>query len=149
MANLYPTFEVPSEIGIKTEKTVGYKPSVFFNYTEGDFAEGPNGGMSVKATGEEAWIQWCMQACMTQRGAFSAYDKNLYGVDYERILKETDVSLQYSLLVKEITESIMSDEYKGTKLVNNFNFEKIADGLSISFDITGIDGAVQKIRFTV
>ena len=43
----------------------------------------------------------------------------------------------------------MSDEYKGTKLVNNFNFEKIADGLSISFDITGIDGAVQKIRFTV
>lgn len=148
MAELFPTFSVPSEIGYEEEKTVGYKPSVFFDYSKGDFAQGPNGDMSILATGEEAWVQWCIKACTTQRGAFPAYDES-YGVDYENILRESDEKLQYALLEKEITESIMSDEYKRTKLVNNFSFEKVVDGLLISVDITGIDGTSQSIRFTV
>jgi len=135
--SLYPTFDVPSEMTATMGATQQYKQSIAFDYEKGDFVTN-TAGQTVKSSKRDAWIQWCIKICQTQKSAYLAYSSSL-GVEIEETV-HTDQKREEALLEKSITEALMNDQYKRTNSVRNFVFTRQGDGIIVEVDVFGIDG---------
>lgn len=130
---LFPVFDVPDITEVQTDKPEGYSPSAYFDFEIGDFKR--DGAYKVAAaTGQEAYIQWCLKVVMTERDSYLAYSSNI-GVECEAALAEADRAAVESALEKTITEALMVNTI--TEYVRNFQFKWSADALDISMDIKG------------
>lgn len=143
MASIFPADYTKDTIGFDAKKLntpVGYKPAPKFDSISGDFVRnGQNAG--IKATGVEAWQQWCEKCFSTQRGAYRAYSTD-FGIDIIRALNSKTRAEAEMILRKEITEAAMADDYKRTKTVELIAFNWFdADSLEVYIVLVGIDGA--------
>lgn len=120
------------------EEGAGYKPSIFFDFENGDFVRGHDGKLK-EASGYEAWVQWCQKTIMTQRYSHEAYSSDI-GVDYESILVSESREEAESILQREIEEALMADPAGRTLYVGNITFEWEADACYVTAEIQGIDG---------
>ena len=133
MPNLYPTIELPTLISPQTSQPKKYYPAPNFDFETGDFLF-DGSGKFVMADGHEAFEQWVLKACMTERGTRLAYSDD-YGVELEDAVKFTDAGAVRSSIVRTITETILANPC--AEYVKNFSFETNGDEVKISFDVKG------------
>lgn len=133
MAN--PAFDMPKFIeNNKKLDEMKYRPSYYFDFEKGEFKTDAAGHVE-KASGREAYIQWCMKVCMTERNTFLAYS-NKIGVEMENAMQEADLGGVISAIERTITEALMVN--KKTERVSNFQFiEGGPDVLYVYFEIWG------------
>lgn len=113
MENLFPSGyedEVITEDEIAEEKAIGYKPSVKFDFSTGDF---PRDGRfrTIPVPGVEEAKQWCMKEVMTERFKHLAYSTDR-GIDLDSVFFAETRDMAESILIREITEALTSDPYE-------------------------------------
>lgn len=139
---LFPVFDVP-EIERQTQTKIRhYKPSVFFDFENGDFRRDGAYRMTP-STGKEAYIQWCRKVVMTERDACMAYSTDI-GIEGETALAENDRVAVESALEKTITETLMVNTH--TEYVRGFEFSWSADELQITFTVKGKEWEQTTVR---
>ena len=139
---LFPVFEVPELVTETQNQNRSYKPSVFFDFENGDFTRDGAYRMTV-ATGKEAYMQWCRKTVTTERDAFLAYSTDI-GIEGESALAEGDRAAVESALEKTITEALMVNTH--TEYVRNFEFVWKGDELHMSFTIKGKEWEETSVR---
>lgn len=134
--SIYPTFDLPA-VAIDTEnaKRKSYKQSLYFDYEKGDIvldaAHRP-----VYAEGREAFCQWCLKQCVTERGTRLAYSDKIGVEIMSAIQNESDIKAVESTIQRTITEALLVNQE--TEYVRNFQFEwNGADSLRVTFTVKG------------
>lgn len=134
--SLYPTFNLPGVAAdAERAKKKSYKQSFFFDYATGDFLrDGAN--RLVLAEGREAFCQWCLKQCATERGTKLAYSDKI-GVEIGKAVREeSDVKAIESAIQRTLMEALMVNPE--TEYVKNFRFAwDGADSLLVSFVVKG------------
>ena len=134
MPNLYPTFNLPkinSPFRTKEEET--YRLAPLFDFEKGDFVI-DGAGRLVMATGREAFAQWCIKVCCTERYSRLAYTDKI-GVEIEAAIKESDPQAVQSAITKTITDALMINP--ATEYVRDFQFKWDGDHLYVTFLVKG------------
>lgn len=121
MPNLYPTFNLPTIAtpNIEPDREI-YKPAPMFDYDSGDFVrDGAN--RLVMASGREAYMEWCLKQCATERDTKLAYSDKI-GVELTAAVKDSagDPQAVQSAIERTITEALMV--HPATEYVRNFEF---------------------------
>jgi len=140
--NLFPVFDVP-EINVPTvpAEEQKYKPSVYFDYTVGDFKRDGTNKMVV-ADGKEAWKQWCMKTVLTERLSCLSYSSDI-GTELEDALKQANREAAESSIERTVTEALMINPQ--TEYVRGFEFKWTNDGLYCGFTVKGKEWEEQHI----
>lgn len=149
MADLFPVFDVPSEIADVTEEAESgkYYPGPLWDFETGDFImDGAH--RSIYGSGYDAWVLWCTKTIMTQRWAHLAYS-SAYGVESEEAFAESDREAVEASFELSITEALLADPYGRTTAVRDFEFSWVGDELSISCVAVGTDGNTADIEANV
>ena len=130
---LFPVFDVPEIETPAAGSERRYRPSVFFDYEEGDFRRNGTGNM-VPSTGQEAFIHWCLKVCMTERFTRLSYSTDI-GTEMIGALSQADREAVESAIERTITEALMVNPK--TEYVRGFTYEYDADDLRVSFIVKG------------
>lgn len=139
---LFPVFDVPEIPTSTPSEGQKCKPSVYFDYTLGDFKrDGAN--KMVVAEGREAWRQWCIKTVQTERLACLSYSSDT-GVELYDALKQADEEAVESALERTITEALMVNPR--TEYVRGFEFTWDSDGLHCGFIVKGKEWEEQRIN---
>ena len=134
MPNLYPTFNLPTiSKPLRTKEEDFYKPAPLFDFEKGDFVL-DGAGRLVMATGKEAYIQWCIKACITERYTKMAYSDK-YGVEIAAAIKEPDRQAVQSAIIKTITEALMV--HPATEYVRQFQVRWDSEHVYVTFLVKG------------
>lgn len=134
--SLYPTFNLPAVVADRERsKKKSYKQSFFFDYTTGDFLRyGAN--RLVLAEGREAFCQWCLKQCVTERDTKLAYSDKIGVEIVKAVQEESDIRAIESAIQRTITEALMVNPE--TEYVKNFRFSwNGTDSLLVSFVVKG------------
>lgn len=129
---LFPVFDLP-EIPDNPEYDERYKQSVYFDFETGDFLLDGAGKM-IEATGREAYIQWCLKTCSTERGSCLAYSDDI-GTEFEEMDDIPDTESRESFIELTITEALMV--HPATEYVRDFEFTHTGDETRVSFIVKG------------
>jgi len=135
MANLLPTFELPTPIAPTSQTELKYRPSPYFDFEVGDFVLDNRGRMTF-ADGQEAFAQWCLKACMVERATRLAYSDKI-GVEMSDALKEPTAAAIKSAVARTITEAILV--HPAAEYVRHFKFSMDGDKLQVTFTVKGRD----------
>lgn len=142
MPSLYPTINLPTLINPRAANVERkYKPAPFFDFDSGTF-KFDSAGRPVMANGKEAFEQWCLKACMTERYTRLAYSDK-YGVEMEAAMKEPDPEAVKSSIVRAITETLMVNP--ATEYVKDFRFEGEGEHLNVTFTVKGREWAEESL----
>jgi hypothetical protein len=144
MTALYPTFEIPDEVTDELTEEVAYPTSFDFDFEAGDFVT--HGGRVATTDGYRAWVQWCVKAALTERGAYLVYTDD-YGADTDELPDAASRAEAESLLENTITEALEVDPRTGS--VSNFTFEWNGDGIGVSFTLEPTIGTNERIDITI
>lgn len=118
-----------------------YKPAPHFDFATGEFLF-DGAGRPIIADGHEAFCQWCIKTCMTERGSRLAYSTDI-GTEFEAAMKEPEIDAVESSIIRTITETILVNPV--AEYVKNFSFEMEGDQLKVSFTVKGKPWAEEKI----
>lgn len=141
---LFPVFDMPGE---DSEEAVEekYSPSVYFDFEKGDFArDGAN--RMVVASGQEAFMQWCVKTLHTEREQLLAYGED-HGVEFDALHELSDPGQIESEIEKTITEALQ--ENPSCESVSNFSFEHIGDTVKVSFMVKGYEWDEELLTMTL
>lgn len=142
---LFPVFDVPEIQSGDTAEKRRYSPSVSFDYDSGDFLCGGSGNMTL-AEAREAYIQWCMKLCMTERFTCLSYGKNI-GVDMlDALANETRPAIE-SAIERTITEALMINPK--TEYLRDFQFAWHTDNLYCSFLVKARDWDEARLKVEI
>lgn len=142
MANtLFPVFDVPEIIAPAAAAERKYRRSLYFDFEMGDFRRSGSGNI-VEADGREAYCQWCLKVCMTERFTCLAYTNDI-GAEMIDALSQADREAVESALERTINETLMVNPK--TEYVRGFEFSWKDDGLHCSFNVKGYDWEEQTI----
>lgn len=141
MPNLYPegyeneTVELDE---IVSNKPVGYKNGIAFDYQAGDFArDGKN--RVLDSTGIESWQSWCINCLQTERYKHLAYSSD-FGIETDQIFRATSRAEAESLLTRQITEAILADPYGRADYIDSLTYEwEAPDAIRADLTIHGIN----------
>ena len=134
MPNLYPTVNLPTiSAPQRAREEEIYKPAPLFDFEAGDFVL-DGAGRPVMATGREAYIQWCMKVCVTERNTKMAYSDKI-GTELIAATKESGRQAVQSAIIRTITEALMV--HPATEYVRYFKFKWDGDHLRIEFRVKG------------
>lgn len=136
MAGLYPTFSVPKMTKPEKDRRNRDVYSINFDFEKGGFVL-DKGGVVEKADPYKAWAQWCLKTVYTERGAHYAYSDAI-GTEKIAAFQENTKAAQESAFERTITEALLADPYNRTVYVNDFSFDRRADGLHISFTVGSV-----------
>lgn len=138
---LFPEEEfeiVAEELDDEEGRPVGYIESIFFDENIGDFSRDGQNKLK-KATGLEAWMQWCTNCLMTEKDAYAAYG-SAFGISTREAFKADDREEAESILTLEITEALMNDPYGRTEMVESIEFNWITSSeCEVKITIRGIE----------
>jgi hypothetical protein len=142
--NLFPVFDVPSELAEDRDIQQRYRPAPFWDFENGDFVL--NGARQpIYGSGYDAWVLWCAKTIMTQRWGYYGYSSNA-GIEAEEAFREPDRQAQESAFMRTITEALLADPMGRTLQVRNFKFVWNGDSLHISCVVVGTDGNTAAIN---
>lgn len=139
MPNLYPTYNLPSIAkGLAMPQKRAYKPAPKFDFKTGDFVR-DGAGRIVMADGREAYMEWCLKQCATERNTRLAYSGKI-GVEIEAAVLDSasDPAAVQSAIERTITEALMV--HPATEYVRKFQFSwDGGDSLHVKFVVKGRD----------
>lgn len=142
--DLFPVFDVPSEIEEETNQDSEYAPAPLWDFEAGDFVMDA-AHRTLYGSGYDSWVLWCTKTIMTQRWAHLAYSDN-EGIESAEAFAEPDREAVESSFERTITEALLADPMGRTLSVRNFEYEWEADSLWISCEVTGRDGSTADIK---
>ena len=93
---LFPVWEVPQVQTPAAATERKYRRSVSFDFEAGDFARDGSGNM-VEADGREAYIQWCLKACDTERFTCLAYSADIGTETIEALAQPTRQAVESAI----------------------------------------------------
>lgn len=129
---LFPVFDFPEIDDTEVEKE-RYKPSVYFDFEQGDFVrDGAN--RLIRADGKEAFIQWCIKTISTERGEFIAYDDDI-GTELEQLADITENSHRQSVIEETIIDAL--SVHPAFESASDFVFSNEGDKYYVSFTVKG------------
>nr|WP_325297164.1 DUF2634 domain-containing protein [uncultured Dysosmobacter sp.] len=143
--NLFPVFDVPEITTPAAAAERKYRPSVYFDFDLGDFRRDGAGNM-VQADGREAYKQWCLKVCMTERFTCLSYTTDI-GTEMIGVLSQADRAAVESALERTINEALMVNPK--TEYVRNFTFSWENEDLHCTFDVKGQDWEEQTLTLTI
>lgn len=143
--NLFPVFEVPEIITPAAAKERKYRPSVFFDFSTGDFLRDGTGNMIV-ADGRESYKQWCLKVVMTERFTCLSYTTDI-GTEMIDALAQADRAAVESAVERTINEAIMVNPK--TEYVRSYQFTWEAETLYCTFNVKGQDWEEQTFLLPV
>jgi hypothetical protein len=88
----------------------------------------------VLCDGHEAYKQWCLKKCVTERHTKLAYSDKV-GVEMIAALKEPTSAAVESAIERTITEALMANP--ATEYVKDFGFTISGDHLYVVFTVKG------------
>ncbi len=147
MANLFPTFAVPTVLGETKTKTEQYRSSLAFDLETGEFVV-DGGGKMKYCSGYDAWVLWCVKTIQTQRWAHLAYRSNI-GTELKEAFTLWDRSAQESHLERTVTEALLADPKGRTVRVYDFEFLWETDSLYLTCTIFGQKGDTASISVSL
>lgn len=139
--NLFPIGyekEIITEEDLASEKPVGYRNGIAFDYEQGDF---PRDGMKklLDSTGIESWQAWCFNCIQTERYKYLAYSTD-FGIETEAAMKARSRDEAERILTRQITEALMADPYKRTAYVSKIKYNwTTPDGVIVDVTAHGIN----------
>lgn len=141
MPNLLPIgyeTETVSEELLNADKPIGYRNGPAFDYELGDYKrDGKN--RILDCDGVESWKAWVINCISTQRYSRLAYDSD-FGIEYDLVFAADSHEEAESILVRQITEAVLADEYQRCEYVENIEVNWTApDALSVYVILHGID----------
>lgn len=146
MPNLYATDEVTLDEALLQDNEIAFGKSVTFDFKAGEFVLSPTGKF-VEVEGEDAWIEWCQKAILTQRYRWLIYSRS-YGQEFEDLIGSglTQAAIK-SEIERMVTEALLVDSR--TASVENFAFSWVGDELTFSCDITSVRGRTATLTGSV
>ena len=139
MPSLYPTFNLPSVVTQNLTPTQkSYRPAPMFDFDSGDFVR-DGAGRIVMAEGKEAYMEWCLKQCATERYTKLAYSDKI-GVEITAAVRDSasDPAAVQSAIERTITEALMV--HPATEYVRRFQFSwDGSDSLHVRFVVKGYD----------
>ena len=141
MANLFPEGsedEVITQEDIASDKPIGYRNGIAFDYQLGDFKrDGMNKILS--SDGIESWKSWCINCIQTERYKHLAYSSD-FGIEIDAAMRAGSRDEAESILTRQITEAIMADPYERAAHIEQITFDWTApDTVLVDVTIQGID----------
>lgn len=142
MPNLFPTGYQDETISlgeVNRDRPIGYKPGIAFDYENtGDFKR--DGRKRVlEANGIESWKSWVVNCLQTQRYKHLAYSTD-FGIEIDKVFAAETKAEAESVLVRQITEAILADDYKRTDYIEFVDIDwSIPDAVIVSFILHGIE----------
>lgn len=131
------TFDVPAAGGSYAQRARwGISPR--FDFETGDIVLDGAGRVDM-TDAANSWLQWCVKAVYTQRGACRAYTDS-FGADMEWAMSQTGRDARGEAIINAITDALKADPYGRTLAVSGFEFDWSADGVNVSFELTGAGG---------
>ena len=140
---LYPVFDVPEISTPSQPEREHYRPSVFFDFSTGDFKRDGAGRM-VRSSGKDAFMQWCMKVIATERDAFLAYSTRI-GTEMEYAVAQPDRASVEASVERTIIEALVVNPK--TEYVRNFEFSWAGTSLYGTFAVKSRD--LDEIRLSV
>ncbi len=132
--SIYPTVKLPRLVmPVKSVEQEDYKPSLYFDYMIGDFVR-DGAKRPVLTDGKEAFAQWCLKQCVTERGTLLGYSDSI-GVEIRSALKEESTESIQAVIERTITEALMVNP--ATEYVREFTMRTEADNLYVDFVVKG------------
>lgn len=140
---LYPTFDLPKMTAPKGSKVTEYKGAPYFDFDVGDFVlDGAH--RPTMANGKEAFCQWCLKVCATERRTRLAYSDSI-GVEIQKAAKDCkDIAALQSAIERTITEAILVNP--AAELVKNFSFQYDGDHLWVTFTVVSTPYGEETLR---
>ena len=132
--SIYPLISLPrlmSPSATRQQKnlTEGLQPS--FDFLSGEFLFG-EGGRPILINNQNAFEQWALKVCMTERNTRLAYSDKI-GVEFMRLAKLNDRAAIKSHIIRTLTEAIMI--HPRAKAVKDFSFTMKGDSVWVSFKV--------------
>ena len=129
--------EIITAEDLETEKPIGYRNGIAFDYELGDFKRDGLNKM-LDSNGIESWKSWCINCLQTERYKHLAYGTD-YGIEYEKVFKSESPEEAESILTRQITEAILADPYQRTRYIENIEYDWTApDSIVAHVTIHGI-----------
>lgn len=129
---LYPTINLPRLIRPSSrsrENGSGLQPS--FDFLSGDFLFAA--GRPLLINGQEAFEQWCLKVCMTERNTRLAYTDKI-GTEFRQVAGMNDREAIKSHIIRTLTEAILI--HPRARAVKDFTFTLGADSVAVSFEVS-------------
>ncbi|GEO26221.1 hypothetical protein AAC03nite_20060 [Alicyclobacillus acidoterrestris] len=143
MPDLFPTFTLPTVVVNTSAPDPTYNGSFLFDFETGEFVT-DGAGRVVIGDGYQAWVQWCVKSCLTERMAYLAYDSDI-GVELEQ--KQPTRDLWQSQFELTVTEALTTDPR--TQSVTGFSYTWNGDQVTASFTVTPVVGTPQEVEVTI
>ena len=141
MPNLFPTGyenEVITPDDIVSNRPVGYKNGVAFDYRTGDFKRDGKNRM-MDSDGIESWKSWCINCMLTQRYKYLGYSTD-FGIELDKVFAAESREEAESILTRRITEAIMADDYGRCEYIESIEYEwPEPDGIQVRAILHGIE----------
>lgn len=140
-SNLFPEGyeeEIITAADMESEKPIGYRNGVAFDYQLGDFKRDGMNKM-LDSDGIESWQSWCINCLQTQRYKHMAYSTD-FGIEIDAAMRATSREEAESILSRQITEAILADPYERTDYIEEIVYDWTApDALAVHVKIHGVD----------
>lgn len=139
MPNLFPTEGSAAVLPETQNKAsqVKFGRSWRFDFEAGDFITSPTGKTMV-ATEEDAWLEWCQKAILTERYKYLIYSRQ-YGQEFADLIRRNlPRAANESEIKRIVTEALKVDQR--TASVDNFTFTWDGDQCFFTCLVTSIRG---------
>ena len=141
MPNLLPEGyedEVVLAEELDENQPVGYKNGVAFDYYTGDFQrDGKN--RLLDSDGIESWKSWCINCIQTERYKHLAYSSD-FGIELDQVFAAASREEAESILTRQITEAILSDQYERTEYIEDITYNWTApDAVEVTVILHGLE----------
>lgn len=141
MPNLLPIGyedEIVTEEDLNADKPIGYRNGPAFDYKLGDYKrDGKN--RIIDADGIESWKAWVINCMSTQRYSCLCYDSD-FGIEIDRVFAASSREEAESILIRQITEAVLADEYQRCEYVENIEINWTEpDSIEVEVTLHGIE----------
>ncbi len=142
---LFPVFDVPA-VNSREEEKQKYYSSLYFDFETGDFRlDGSNN--IEKASGQEAYKQWCIKTILTERYTCLAYSSNI-GTEMIKAAVLSDFDAQCSDIERQYSEALMANPK--TEYVREFEFSQPKpDEIGVEMIIKGKEYDEESVSFLI
>lgn len=137
MPNLFPTAGSATVLPETQVKVVKFGKSWSFDFEKGDFYLTPT-GKAMEKTQEDAWLEWCQKAVLTERYKHLIYSRQ-YGQEFADLIRRNlNRAGNESEIKRIVTEALKVDPR--TASVDNFTFTWDGDQCFFTCQVKSIRG---------
>lgn len=145
MPDLYKTFDIATEvIDADDAAEPTYGTSWAWDFAAGDFEM--SAGRLSPVDGYQAWVQWCVKAALTERGAYLVYSDD-HGSDLDELRAQGSRGEVEAYITDAITDALEVDIRTGG--VSDFTFAWDGDRVDVSFIAEPATGTPERVSLSM